>query len=64
MTRTVVQTDEAAQILGIAAGTLRKWRVYGTGPRFMKMGKAVRYRLTDLEEYQQASLKENTSREV
>ena len=29
--------------------TLRKWRSQGRGPRFLKLGGAVRYRLSDVE---------------
>lgn len=38
--------DEAAvaNLLGIAPATLRTWRCLGRGPRFLKVGRAVRYR--------------------
>jgi hypothetical protein len=39
--------------MGIAGSvhTLRDWRKRGKGPRFVKVGSSVRYRLTDIEEF-------------
>jgi predicted DNA-binding transcriptional regulator AlpA len=39
---------EAAEILALSVTTLRKWRWDGSGPRFVKLGKAVRYSKDDL----------------
>ena len=40
----------------IADNTLRKWRVTGTGPAYIKLGDGrnaeVRYRLKDIEEFE------------
>ncbi len=33
----------AADLLGVAVGTLAEWRCFGTGPAFIKMGRHVRY---------------------
>ena len=35
--------------LHLAVGTLANWRAAGTGPRFLRLGSAVRYRESDLE---------------
>jgi Helix-turn-helix domain len=40
---------EAADYLRLAAATLRNWRSGGVGPRFHKLGGAVRYSLADLD---------------
>ncbi len=42
---------QAAELLAIKTKTLQAWRVRGGGPRYVKMGRCVRYRLADLEEY-------------
>ena len=42
---------EAAHFLGLSKSTLDKWRVYGKGPVFIKMGRCVRYRQEDLHKY-------------
>jgi excisionase family DNA binding protein len=40
---------EAADMLRTPVATLRYWRHLGTGPRSFKIGRAVRYQLTDLD---------------
>ena len=48
VTLTVVQ---AATYLGLAVSTLNKWRCHGGGPVFVKLGRAVRYRQEDLDQF-------------
>ncbi len=43
-----LDTHEAARRTGLASSTLRKLRLTGEGPRFMKLGRAVRYREDEL----------------
>jgi predicted DNA-binding transcriptional regulator AlpA len=43
-----VMTREAATILGLSHRTLEKHRTYGTGPRFLKLGGRVVYKIEDL----------------
>ena len=40
---------QVEQEIGIQATTLRRWRLYGRGPRFRKLCGAVRYERSDLE---------------
>ena len=48
----VFTVSEAAAYLGLAQSTLNKWRCHGgNGPAYLKLGKAVRYRRTDLDTY-------------
>src|SRR4051794_6655064 len=35
-------------LLGVSIPTLRRWRQYGHGPRYIKIGSAVRFRTTDV----------------
>ena len=42
---------EAAKFIGVAVQTLRNWRHQRKGPAYHKIGKAVRYRVSDLEVY-------------
>ena len=44
----LVNTNEAARMLGQQPGTLRKQRVYGGGCHFLKIGRSVRYSVRDL----------------
>lgn len=48
---TVMTVNQAAIYLGLAVSTLNKWRCHGGGPMFIKMGRAVRYRVEDLEAF-------------
>ncbi len=54
-------TPEAAQYLRLSVATLNKWRVYGGGPPFVKLGRAVRYRLNDVEDFMSARRRSSTS---
>jgi len=47
----VFTTRQAAQYLGLSISTLNKWRCYGFGPRYLKLGRAVRYRQEELDRY-------------
>lgn len=54
MTPTPRYVDEhaAAEILGVARGTLSNWRSRGEGPTFTRIGRrAIRYRVEDLVEF-------------
>ncbi|MBQ3060107.1 MAG: helix-turn-helix domain-containing protein [Desulfovibrio sp.] len=46
---------QASLYLGIAADTLRGWRVQKTGPAYYKSGRSVRYSKTDLDEWKRAN---------
>jgi excisionase family DNA binding protein len=42
---------ELARMLKVSPRTLRAWRVEGTGPRWLKIGRGVRYRRRDVEQW-------------
>tara|TARA_B100001057_G_scaffold52002_1_gene46188 strand:- start:7945 stop:8139 length:195 start_codon:yes stop_codon:yes gene_type:complete len=46
--------DECATRLNISVKTLDRWRYLGEGPDFHKMGRSVRYELSDVENYLQS----------
>lgn len=52
---------QAAEYLAISVHTLRRWRVYGGGPRFLKMGSRVVYPIEELDAYQASCLRKSTS---
>lgn len=56
-----LNNKEAAQYLGLKAATLNKWRVYGEGPPFIKVGRLVRYRRSDLDAYLSGRRVQSTS---
>ena len=49
---------EVAERLGVSRFTVRSWRLKGVGPRFLKLGRAVRYRSQDVDEYERQALVE------
>jgi excisionase family DNA binding protein len=60
---TRILTDiEVAERLGVSRFTVRSWRLKGVGPRFLKMGRAVRYRSQDVDEYERQALVETQAR--
>jgi predicted DNA-binding transcriptional regulator AlpA len=52
---------QAAHLLGISVRTLERHRVTGTGPRWARLGRLVRYRQLDLLEWVERSLRLSTS---
>ncbi len=45
---TLLTTEQATQLLRISRKTLERMRVEGRGPKFVKIGRCVRYRQRDL----------------
>jgi predicted DNA-binding transcriptional regulator AlpA len=52
---------EAAKILSVSLSWLAKSRLAGGGPRFVKIGRAVRYPESSLREYIKSRMKGSTS---
>ena len=46
-----INEKQASIILGVAVQTLRNWRHQRRGPAYVKLGRSVRYRILDLDEY-------------
>ena len=57
----LVDEREAAERLGLAVATLRRWRWVGRGPLFVKIGGAVRYDPADLDALIEAGRRNSTS---
>ena len=54
----------AAEVLGVKAATLRKWRCYGDGPEYCKIGRRVRYKLSSIDRFIDAGRRTSTSERV
>ena len=52
---------EVAKLLGVSASWLAKSRLTGTGPRFIKIGRAVRYTRSAVREFIQSRQRHSTS---
>ncbi len=60
----ILNTVEAAAYVRLAKGTLDRFRLTGRGPRFCKLGGAVRYRKADLDDWMESRLVSSTSEAV
>ena len=61
MESTLLKEKEAADYLRLAVTTLRRWRWSGTGLPFVKIGSAVRYELSALDDFIAAGRRSSTS---
>jgi Helix-turn-helix domain len=53
---------DLARRLGLSPRTLEGWCWRGTGPRFVKAGGRVLYRLEDVEAFEETQLRQSTPR--
>jgi predicted DNA-binding transcriptional regulator AlpA len=56
-----LRTPEAAQFLSLSYRTLEKHRLYGTGPKYRKIGARVVYAVEDLTAWADRGAKRSTS---
>ena len=61
MTKTHITQAELARRWSISPRTLERWRWTGEGPRFVKLGGRVVYRLEDVEEYEREQIRASTT---
>jgi excisionase family DNA binding protein len=59
---TYLRPCEAAEYLRSSTSTLAKARMYKRGPSFVRIGRAVRYRQSDLDAWMDASVEPSTER--
>ena len=52
---------EVADLLGLSVATLRAWRHRGKGPRFLRLGRSVRYLPADVAHFVRASAVDTTT---
>lgn len=51
----LIDEQAASERLGCKISTLRKWRLLGSGPAYLKVGRLVRYAEADLAAYLDAN---------
>ena len=54
-------TEKTAERLCVQKNTLERWRIHGVGPKFVKVGRRVLYRVADVEAYLDANTCQSTS---
>ncbi len=57
----LMNEDQAAQVLTVGTKTLQSWRVRGVGPRFVRIGRLVRYTEAELAKYIEEQTRQSTS---
>lgn len=57
----LLTTQQAANRLNLSVSTLNKSRLTGTGPKFVKLGASVRYRIEDLDHWVNSQVMASTS---
>ena len=55
---------QCAEALALSERTLERFRVSGIGPKFVRMGKSVRYRLCDVEAWIASRVVGSTSENI
>lgn len=60
----VVDTKGAAARLGLNPRTLENQRVRGEGPSFIRIGRTIRYRVTDLDAFVEARVARSTAQKT
>ena len=58
----LLNTRKAAARLGLSPRTLARYRMSGTGPAFVRLGRSVRYRIEDLDAWAAGRRKRSRSR--
>ena len=57
----LIDTRSAADRLGLRPSTLTQWRWLGKGPRYRKLGAAVRYHVDDIDAWADEQARTSTS---
>ena len=45
---TLLNEHDVARITGMSVATVRRWRLFRQGPKYIKIGAAVRYKVEDI----------------
>ena len=62
MTHKLLAPQELADFLSVPLGTLYQWRSRGGGPKGIRVGKHLRYRMTDVDAFLDANTDERSDR--
>ena len=60
MCTVLLNEKAAAERLSVSVAALRRWRLFGEGPSYMKLGRSVRYSCDDLDAFCNANRVETT----
>ncbi len=57
----LIDEKQVEKFYGLKQSSLQKWRCLGGGPNFIKIGRSVRYRPSDIESFINDHLRISTS---
>jgi hypothetical protein len=60
-TPSLIDTDDLAKYLRNEVNTCEGWRLKGIGPRYIKVGRLVRYRIEDVDLWLESQTRNSTS---
>ncbi len=60
----LMDETEAAKRLAVSVRTMQAWRLNGRGPKFVRLGSAVRYSESEINDFITRSTVASTSQEV
>lgn len=61
MNPNLINPDSLAKRWNLTKTTLSQWRWNGRGPKYLKLGRRVMYRIQDIEEFEGQKIRSNTS---
>lgn len=61
MNANFLTAEDLSKRWGIATHTLSQWRWSSRGPRYMKVGRRILYRLNEIEAFEEHMLRRNTT---
>ena len=61
MQQKLLTPEDLADRWNLTETTLSQWRWNGCGPRYIKMGKGIRYRLSEIERFEDQKTCQDTS---
>lgn len=62
--RRYLDTTQLCDLLGIGQKAVEKWRLHGKGPRYIKVGKLVRYEESDVLAWLEEQKRSNTTQKA
>lgn len=57
----LLSPKQLAKYLGVTTLTLSQYRVQGRGPKYLKLGRVIRYRPSDVQEWIDEELEKNST---
>lgn len=61
MNNDVLTTNQLSKDLGISKSTLARWRLNGTGPKYIKFGHRVLYKQSEIDRYMELNTFQGTA---